>query len=47
MDHHKAEYLAAGMDGLVSKPISLTDLLSTIEAVLDAAEAENASAVAA
>jgi CheY-like chemotaxis protein len=46
MDHHRAEYLAAGMDALVSKPISLASLLQTMDTVLDAAEAEDMSAVA-
>jgi len=46
MDHHRAEYLAAGMDSLVSKPISLASLLQTMDAVLAAAETEDLSAVA-
>ncbi len=37
MAHHKAEYLAAGMDDLVAKPISLTLLLRAMEAAMDAA----------
>ena len=32
MAHHAAEYAACGMDGLVSKPIKLTDLIQAIEA---------------
>jgi len=46
MDHHRAEYLAAGMDALVSKPISLASLLRTMDGVLAAAETEDMSAVA-
>jgi PAS domain S-box-containing protein len=46
MDHHRAEYLAAGMDALVPKPISLASLLRTMDGVLTAAEAEDVSAVA-
>jgi len=46
MDHHRAEYLAAGMDALVSKPVSLASLLRTMDAVLAAAETEDLSAVA-
>jgi len=36
MAHHKAEYLAAGMDELVAKPISLVVLLSAMDAALQA-----------
>jgi CheY-like chemotaxis protein len=46
MDHHKAEYLAAGMDAIIPKPISLACLLGTMDTVLAAAEAENMPAVA-
>jgi signal transduction histidine kinase/ActR/RegA family two-component response regulator len=46
MDHHRAEYLAAGMDALVPKPISLASLLQTMDGVLGAAETEDMSAVA-
>jgi PAS domain S-box-containing protein len=34
MPHHRIEYLAAGMDAMVAKPIELTTLLKTIEAVM-------------
>lgn len=44
MAHHRAEYLAAGMDAVVPKPIELRALLSTIEAVLDAADNVGAAA---
>jgi two-component system, sensor histidine kinase len=43
MTHHRAEYLAAGMDAVVPKPIELGTLLNTIEAVLDAADAAEAA----
>jgi CheY-like chemotaxis protein len=46
MDHHRAEYLAAGMDAIISKPISLTSLLITMDSVLAATDAEDSSAVA-
>jgi PAS domain S-box-containing protein len=42
MAHHKVEYLAAGMDDLVAKPISLTLLLQAIEAALETREAAGA-----
>lgn len=35
MAHHRAEYLAAGMDAVVSKPLNLTELLDVINSVLD------------
>ncbi len=34
MDHHRAEYLSAGMDALVPKPISLGVLLTTLQSAL-------------
>jgi CheY-like chemotaxis protein/anti-sigma regulatory factor (Ser/Thr protein kinase) len=34
MAHHQAEYAAAGMDGLVAKPIQLTHLVAEIDRVL-------------
>jgi PAS domain S-box-containing protein len=34
MPHHRIEYLAAGMDATVAKPIALETLLETIDAVL-------------
>jgi len=33
MDHHRAEYLQAGMDALVPKPINLDALLTTIQSL--------------
>jgi CheY-like chemotaxis protein len=36
MAHQHAEYLAAGMDALVAKPIELATLLKTIDAVISA-----------
>ena len=44
MAHQVAEYEAAGMDGLVAKPIDLTRLLSAIEKALDQAETAPAEA---
>jgi len=34
MDHHRVEYLAAGMDDLVSKPINLQALIQSMELAL-------------
>jgi signal transduction histidine kinase len=34
MAHHQAEYLAAGMDGLVAKPIQLAHLIAEMDRVL-------------
>jgi signal transduction histidine kinase/CheY-like chemotaxis protein len=34
MDHHRSEYLDAGMDAVVAKPINLVVLLNTIQALL-------------
>jgi signal transduction histidine kinase len=34
MDHHRAEYLGAGMDALVAKPINLEVLLQTMQSLL-------------
>jgi signal transduction histidine kinase/AmiR/NasT family two-component response regulator len=38
MNHHQAEYLSAGMDAIVAKPINLTVLLETMRAVLETRE---------
>ncbi|HTX51616.1 MAG TPA: ATP-binding protein, partial [Caulobacteraceae bacterium] len=38
MPHHRAEYIAAGMDGFVAKPIDLSLLLQAIETALSARE---------
>ncbi|HEX3364396.1 ATP-binding protein [Phenylobacterium sp.] len=40
MDHHRSEYLGAGMDALVAKPINLAVLLNTIQALLATAADE-------
>ena len=34
MAHHEAEYLAAGMDGLVAKPIQIDHLITAMERAL-------------
>jgi signal transduction histidine kinase/FixJ family two-component response regulator len=34
MDHHRSEYLGAGMDALVAKPINLEVLLQTMQSLL-------------
>ena len=45
MSHHIAEYVAAGMDGYVAKPIEAARLFEALEAVLDASgEGESAAA---
>jgi CheY-like chemotaxis protein/anti-sigma regulatory factor (Ser/Thr protein kinase) len=46
MAHHVKEYLAAGMDGHVAKPIELVKLHSAIEAAISTCAQENASAAA-
>ena len=38
MPHHKAEYLAAGMDELVAKPIDLIALVQAMDALLGTEE---------
>jgi PAS domain S-box-containing protein len=40
MAHHQVEYLAAGMDVLVPKPLELERLLIALQTVLDKADAE-------
>ena len=45
MEHQKAQYLAAGADGLVAKPISLAGLVNALEAVLTEAADGPAAAV--
>ena len=37
MEHHRAEYIAAGMDALVPKPLEMERLLQALQSVLDAA----------
>jgi hypothetical protein len=34
MAHHEAEYFAAGMDGLVAKPIQLGHMIAEMDRVL-------------
>jgi CheY-like chemotaxis protein len=46
MVHQIAEYQAAGMDGVVAKPIELGALLEAMETVLDAAEAASGTRAA-
>jgi len=41
MAHHRVEYLAAGMDAIVAKPIDFACLLETMDAVMAAAEADD------
>ena len=38
MSHHRAEYLAAGMDAMVAKPIQLAQLLAAMDAALSGEE---------
>ncbi|MGZ3347283.1 MAG: ATP-binding protein [Caulobacteraceae bacterium] len=47
MTHQIAEYLEAGMDGHVAKPIHVEELFARIEAVLAAAETETPAAASA
>jgi hypothetical protein len=35
MRRHLANYLAAGMDALVAKPVNFTNLLEVMQAVMD------------
>jgi hypothetical protein len=46
MNHQVAEYLAAGMDGHLAKPIEAVKLFEVLGAVLDATE-EQAMALSA
>jgi len=41
MDHHRSEYLNAGMDAVVAKPINLEVLLKTMQSLLAAVDGEN------
>jgi PAS domain S-box-containing protein len=43
MSQHVADYLAAGMDGLIAKPIEAARLFEAIDAALSAAEAARAA----
>jgi CheY-like chemotaxis protein len=47
MAHHAAEYQAAGMDGLVAKPIQIDRLVAEIERVLNLEPAEASAVLAA
>jgi len=47
MPHHQAEYMAAGMDGIVAKPIDFANLLETMDAVMASADADPSRARAA
>jgi CheY-like chemotaxis protein len=38
MPHHRAEILAAGFDGYLTKPISVSQLLEEVRAILDGAD---------
>ena len=46
MAHHEQEYLAAGMDALVAKPIKLTELFAVLNAVCPEPEAAEPEALA-
>jgi signal transduction histidine kinase/ActR/RegA family two-component response regulator len=43
MAHHRAEYLAAGMDAMVAKPIQLTQLLTAMDEALNGEEARKSA----
>ena len=43
MSHQVSEYLAAGMDAFIAKPIRVEDLFATLQAVLDKAEEAKAA----
>ena len=45
MAHHEAEYAAAGMDGLVAKPIQLAHLIAEIDRVLGEEDVAVASVI--
>ena len=45
MPYQANGYRAAGMDGIVAKPIQMTELFSVLEAVLETSEASMAKAV--
>lgn len=47
LSHQRASYLAAGMDGVASKPISPVELLAEIARVMTATQTETAAASAA
>jgi CheY-like chemotaxis protein len=44
MSHQIAEYVAAGMDGLIPKPIRVEELFAALQAVLDGSSEEEAVA---
>jgi CheY-like chemotaxis protein len=43
MAHQIAEYAAAGMDGVIAKPIRVEDLFATLQAVMDASDVSAAA----
>jgi CheY-like chemotaxis protein len=44
MAHQRDEYIAAGMDGLIAKPIQVTQLFAVLQAALDGARTDSAAA---
>ena len=44
MAHQRDEYMAAGMDGLVPKPIQVAELFAVLQAALDGAQSDRAAA---
>ena len=44
MAHQVEEYVAAGMDGLIAKPIRVEELFAALQATLDAQDAAAAAA---
>jgi signal transduction histidine kinase/CheY-like chemotaxis protein len=45
MPHHRAEYLAAGMDAMVAKPIDFAALLEAMDAAMTSVEADHPQAL--
>ncbi len=46
MSHHEQEYLAAGMDLLVAKPIKLAELFAALKSVCEPDEPAEAQTLA-
>ena len=44
MAHQREEYIAAGMDGLIPKPIQVTELFAALQAALEVETPQNAAA---